>query len=97
MTARARSIVDVAWKFVVKCTRPPGLGVALVGSSLGAHRIHIGWMREALRSPLIAVRAWPLTGVSRSRAEVTKWKSASVSASHSEGGVPHAGGAKPWT
>src|SRR6202023_3447453 len=92
MMSRARSIVDVAWKFVVKCTRRQGPALALVALSLGAHRIHIGWMREAPRSPLIAVRAWALTGVSRSRAEVRKWKSASLSASHSEGGVPHAGG-----
>ncbi|TLY57336.1 MAG: hypothetical protein E6K52_14680, partial [Gammaproteobacteria bacterium] len=66
MMARARSIVDVAWKFVVKCARPRGVGVRLAGSSLDAHRIHIGWMREAPRSPLIAVRAPSLTGVSRS-------------------------------
>src|SRR5437763_10055012 len=33
MTARARSIVEVAWKFVVKCTRRQGLAVALVGPS----------------------------------------------------------------
>src|SRR2546421_9477766 len=97
MVARARSIVDVAWKFVVKCTRPRGLGVRLEGSWLDAHRIHIGWMREAPRSPLIAVRAPSLTGVSRSRAEVTKWKSASLSASHSAGGELHAGAANPRT
>src|SRR5438045_4753941 len=97
MTARARSIVDVAWKLVVKCTRGQRLTVALVGPSLAAQRIHIGWMREAPCSPLIALRARSLTGVSRSRAEVRKWKSASCSASHSDGGALHAGGEKPCT
>src|SRR5437588_4206578 len=89
MMVSARSSVDVAWKFVVKCTSRQGTAVAPVDSSLAGHWIHIGWMSEAPRNPLIAVRAWSLTGVSRSRAEVTKWKSASFSASHSEGGVPH--------
>src|SRR5438874_930955 len=97
MTARARSIVEVAWKFVVKCTRRQGLAVALVGPSLEAHRIHIGWMREAPCTPVIAVPARSLTRVLRSRAEGAQRKSASLSAAHSEGGAFHAGGAKPWT
>src|SRR2546430_16832879 len=49
MMARARSIVDVAWKFVVKCTRPAEEAIAAGAPPSGSHRISIGWMREAPR------------------------------------------------